>query len=320
MFSQLKNNLLLPTLTVLLLAANGAFAQLAIKMELNQQVYLQFEPVFAKINLRNFSGHPLIFGANQELKGRLSFAIFGPGGTIINAKEGDEPSLTGMLLEPGKSKDIIVQVSLYYPFYAIGRYSVKAMVSHPQLANSFQSNTVAVTVSKGMPVWEHLFGVPQLIPDPQKVNAPIQERLYKIYSLYDGAKNYFYLVVEDKDMVYGIQRIGVEMSRSRPVCEVDRLSRLHILVSTNPRVFSYFVFDPDGKQEKRAVYRKTTSTPTLVRNPETGEVLIVGGEEARKDVDYEEDPGTRPTTAEKPEIQAAAPEPENDAKPEDKGK
>jgi len=289
-----------------LLLSPSATAQVAMEMSLNHMTYLQFEPITAKITIRNFSGHPLIFGANKELSGKLSFQITGPTGTLIELKENATPSLTGLLIETGKTQYAYITVSKFYSLLDLGRYTIRAIVTHPQMNRPFTSNTVGFTVAKGNIVWEHLVGVPELLPEQQKPNEPFKERRYRIYSLYDDSRNYFYLSVEDDDLIYSLQRIGMEMSRNSPECEVDRFSRLHLLMPTNPRVSTYFVFGPDGKQEKRMVYRKTTTVPTLVRNAKTGEVIIAGGQEARAGIDYQDEYADtkRPTTAEQPEINA----------------
>jgi len=306
--SAVKNWLLL----LALLAGVPAWAQVSMDLSLNHQSYIQFEQVMAKLSIRNFSGHPLIFGESKELSGTIAFQITGPNGEVITLKSGQKPSLTGILIETGKTNDAYISLSEFYPLFAPGRYTVRAQVTHPQMTRPFVSNTVGFNISRGSVVWEHMVGVPDILPEQKKnPRDAIKERKYRIYSLYDNIKNYFYLSVEDEDLIYSIQRIGVEMSRSSPQCEVDRFSRLHILMPTNPRVSSYFIFGPDGKQEKRVVYRKTTTTPTLVRKPDTGEVIVAGGQEARAGVDYKDElaESRKPTTAEKPELVPDLPEP-----------
>jgi len=269
-----------------LLFASPAFAQLGIAIDMNHKAYLQYENISARITLRNFSGHPLIFGESEQLQGKIRFEITSPDGSFIPLSGNQTPCITGMLIEPGKTKQVVIPVSQFYRLIDIGRYTIRAYITHPQLASAFESGTANFTISNGMPVWEHQVGLPRLIDTPDTTEQ-IQQRYFRISSLLDGNRNYFYLIIDDEDQIYCIRRIGIEMSKSAPNCEVDHLSRLHIMVQTNPRVFSYYIFNPDGSVDKESVYRKTTSTPQLIRNQETGTVVLVGGAEARENIDYE---------------------------------
>ena len=272
---------------LLLLMCHAAFAQVSVGLRLNNSSYLLYEPVMAEATLRNFSGHPLVFGSNKQLTGEISFEVYGPDGRPIPAK-GKEPStLSGFLIEPGKEHRLVIHISNLHNLVNTGRYSIRAVLRHPQLANVFESKMTYFTISKGAPVWEHLIGIPRVIGE-RKEGERIAQRRYKVFSLFDGPRNYFYLQVDDDEYVYAIRRIGIEMSKDRPRCEIDRFSRLHILLPATPHVYSYFVFDYNGVAEKQLVYRKTTTVPELIRNPDTGEVVITGGQEAEKGVHYTE--------------------------------
>ncbi|MDD3118581.1 MAG: hypothetical protein PHQ27_05345 [Victivallales bacterium] len=281
-----KNRLLwwLPAF-LLLVSSVPAWAQMGIKIEMNHRAYMQYENIFARISLRNYSGHPLIFGASNQLNGMIRFEIVNPNGDIVAPSGKEMPAITGLLIEPGRTKELVIPVSRYYRLFDVGRYTIRAYISHPQLPSDFESKTEAFSVSSGMKVWEQQVGVPTLTEDG-KPGDKILQRNYRIRSLYDGNRNYFYLVVDDDEQIYCIHRIGIEMSRAKPDCMVDQLSRLHILVQTNPRVFNYYVFNPDGTVDKEGVYRRTTSTPQLIRNDNTGMVIMAGGTEARENVDY----------------------------------
>ncbi|MDY4162467.1 MAG: hypothetical protein SOX97_02655, partial [Sutterella sp.] len=60
---------------VLLVVALPAGAQVSMELQLNRSVYMQYEPIFAKLKLRNYSGQPLVFGVADELKGELLFEV-----------------------------------------------------------------------------------------------------------------------------------------------------------------------------------------------------------------------------------------------------
>ena len=64
----------------------------------------------------------------------------------------------------------------------------------------------------------------------------IKKRNYKILSFFDGADSVYCLLVEDDKYVYGVTRIGYDIGNSKPECEIDRFSKLHILVQSSPTV------------------------------------------------------------------------------------
>ena len=64
---------------VFFLLSSSASAQVALSVEISQLNYLQYEPVYLRVTMRNYSGHPLAFGENEGLRGRLRFEINSPG-------------------------------------------------------------------------------------------------------------------------------------------------------------------------------------------------------------------------------------------------
>ena len=59
-------------------------AQLAMSIKMNRRNYLQYETIYAKIKIRNNSGHAIVFGDNKRLQGKLLFKIMG--GRIFQLK------------------------------------------------------------------------------------------------------------------------------------------------------------------------------------------------------------------------------------------
>ena len=218
------------TVGLILLVGLTVNAQVAVKAILNHNNFMLYEPIMAKITLRNFSGHPLVFGKNKKLAGKVQFQILGPLGELVSSAKDKQPKIEGILIQPGKKQDVVIRLSDYYSLYKVGRYTLRAYISHPQLKDSYQSSRISFTISKGIMIWDHLVGVPDV---NNKGNGRIEKRKYSITSMYDGTQNYYYLIVEDDDNIYAVRRIGREMSRYKPECQIDRLSRLHVLVATN---------------------------------------------------------------------------------------
>jgi len=261
-------------------------AQIALKLQLNRSQYLTYENIYAKLTLRNMSGRPLVFGNNPKFEGNLQFDIIGPNGIkapLINKKQSP---LLGKVIPPGVSEILVIQLSKMYKIRKDGEYVIKAIISHSQLSDKYQSNKLHFTITRGVTLWKRTVGIPTI--ESLNKDTKIESRNYKIISFYDGKDKVYCLVVEDEKYVYGVARIGYDIGADKPQCEVDRLSKIHILIQSSPEIFSYYVYDNGCRLENKKVYRKTNSTPTLRRNSEAGDIVVSGGEKALQGSDYQE--------------------------------
>lgn len=284
------------TLLAFLFTAAPAFSQISMKIMLNQEAYLQYEPVYVRVSMRNMSAHALAFGESKGLQGTLSFDIY-PGGKNalrIPPKVKDVlPSMTGVILQPGAVRQFTFLLSKFYDIRHLGPLSVKAVVSHPQLPTSYESNMVHCNIVPGKKVWGPVtVGVPDtgmLSVDSTAPAGKIKTRNYSIVSYFTGTVTAYALVIDDDERIYKVRRVGFDLgSELKPKCEVDFLSRLNVMIAVTNEVFAYYQFNVDGGLERKKIYMKTSTTPTLVHDKDTGIVMPAGGREARRDIDYEE--------------------------------
>jgi hypothetical protein len=259
-------------------------AQVAIKLELNRQNYLQYETAYAKVFLRNLSGHPLVFGNNPKLKGRLRFDIETPSGRKASLLLKNYLPLNGRVIPPGKTESLIIPLSKMHNISANGKYKVKAIVEHSQLPNSYQSNALNFKITPGIKIWDSIVGVPSA--DKLEKDRKIQKRKYEIRSFFDGVDSVYCLLVEDNKYIYGVARIGYDIGYSKPKCEIDRFSKIHILTQSSPRIYTYYVYDTDCHLDLKEVYKKDKTVPCLVRDSDTGKIFVAGGTKAREGTDY----------------------------------
>ena len=282
---------------LLLVCISPLSAQVAMRMQLNQNIFLQFESVYARITLRNMSAHALAFGEWKGLRGTIRFDInyvSGSGTSRIHPiNPANMPSLVGVIIPPGSTHEVIFRISDYYDLRKTGNYTVKTVLFHPQLKSGYESNAASIKVVKGQNVWGP---ITVGIPDSGKGKADsytgvkkIETRNYSIVSYYTGKVSLYALIIDDKDKTYLVKRIGFDLGpEMRPKCEIDFLSRLNLMIAASPTVFAYYQYNVDGILEQKQVYIKTGTTPTLVLDPKTGIVMPTGGRIARKDRDYEE--------------------------------
>lgn len=272
------------TLFAAICAAVSVSAQVAMDLTLNRSIYMQYEPLYACVTLRNDSGRPLLFGNRAELQGYLLFEVTDQRGRVVPKRPGAELSVAGLVLEPGQIRRMIVPINRYYQLDPVGVYRVHAYVSHSQLPAEYKSPELKFQIEPGVTVWKKEVGLPDLHEkDPAGV---AKERVYNIRSIVENSTKAYYLVIEDDKLIYAVIRVGKAIGYEKFSAEVDMLSRIHLLMPIAPTIFHYLAFSPDGKKFADE-YRKTVGTiPMLMRNPDTGLVTLIGGEAARAGVDF----------------------------------
>ncbi len=287
-----------------------AFSQVSMRIKIVQSNFLQYEDIFIRLAIRNISAHPLAFGEADTLKGKLRFEIFSADTAdtkLVPLRSGTTvPDLTGLIIPPGTNRTFLFNLSSHYDLRKIGKYSVRAVISHPQLSNAYQSNEEFFTILKGSQIWARTVGLPLLdngatISSNEKTKVlskeqeeildkrKIETREYRILRYNTGTQVVYCLSIEDKNKVYFLRHIGFDLGPElRPKCEVDFLSRLNILLAASPKVFAFYQYEPDGTLSKKEILIKTSAEPFLATDLESGVVRVIGGREAKKDVDYEE--------------------------------
>ena len=272
------------TAAVLAAAVSPLAAQIGIDISLNRDLYMQYEPIYACVSLRNDTGKPLLFGQNPRFQGFVLFEIRDRDDRIVPQKKNTGISVTGLIMRPGEVKRMVIPISRYYELDRTGRYTVNAFVSHNMLPHEYQSRTVNFRIEDGLPVWKRTVGLANIDGD-EKVPEN-RTRTYTIKKLREGRTHHYYLVVEDDKVTYGVMRIGQQIGFEKYSAEVDMLSRIHLLMPISPKIFHYLSFSIDGENIDNSYWKITSTIPMLYRDPATGIVNRIGGEEARKGVDF----------------------------------
>lgn len=275
----------LSTLPLLLLALSAS-AQVSMELFLNRGTYMQNEPVFAKVKMRNYSGQPLVFGKDSKLQGELLFEFVGPDKQVLPLAADDFVPMLGTILRPGETKEFVVPLSKYFKFSRVGTYRGHAYVRHKMLKDMFKSNDVRLDVARGVEVWRRAAGMPDVLRSSDSKNR-IEERVYILKTMTEGNVKHYYLQIEDNKHIYAIFRIGREVGMERFKADVDMLSRLHLLLPISPKIFRYNIINLNGQVELDRYMKSTSSIPSLVRDPGNGRIHVVGGAEALPGIDYQ---------------------------------
>ncbi len=268
----MKSKFKLIVVVCLLLITKTVMGQIALKLELSQKDYLQYDKVYAKVTMDNYSGTPIVFGSAEQLKGSLSFHIETPDKSVeFLIDEKITPNIENMILRPGFGATVTVPISKYYDMKTRGRYRVKAIIKHVRLPNAYQSNTMTCMVVKGITMYERKIGVPDVLNE----GGQIALRKYRLVSYYNGADTVFNLVVEDEANIYAVRKVGFQTGSLVPVCEIDAFSNIHILNQVSTKIFSYLSFDYNGKLLKREIYDRV-GTMRFVRT-KSAMIKVQGG-------------------------------------------
>ncbi len=253
----------------------NSFAQISVKLELNKQLFLQYEGIYARVTFRNDSGNSIIFGSNKKLQGGIDFVIENKKQEPVSLYPNKKlPNIEGLILKPNASEEMVICLSDYYDLKKRDKYRIKANIKHARIPFKYKSEILPFSVVKGMNMWEKIVGVPDVSPNGE--TNIITQRTFKVVSLQEREAKYFYLVVEDKEAVYSVSLLGRETGVQVPICKFDIYNNLHILLKVNPRIFTYMKYNIKGDREQYAVY-KVNGTINLEESPETKEIMVVGG-------------------------------------------
>ena len=273
-----------------------ASAQVAVGISLNRSNYLLFETIYAKVVLRNYSGQALAFSDDAAATGTLKFVIEMPDKTRAELRKGAFNPMTGIILKPGATEEVLVPLTRLYVITKPGNFRITAILNHKQLKEEYTSQATTFTICNGLSVWERTVGVPDLFKKNKDDVLP--PRKVKVVTFNDGKDKVYCLIIEDEKYVYGVARIGADIGNFPPTCEIDGLSKVHLIIQVSPNVYSYFVYDVNCDLSDKEVYVKAGTIPTLVQDPKEGTVVVVGGRKAVKDIDYVEEKGIPKLTRE----------------------
>lgn len=275
-------------ITFAMLMAWPVAAQVSVELMLNQEKYMQYEPVYARVRLRNYSGQPLVFGKNEKLKGELLLEIE-LNRRLIQPIESEDFSLIGTVLMPGQTSEFVFRVDKYYKLTKPGHYTMHAYIRHKMLADMFRSRDCMMEITQGVELWKRTVGVPDVLAggrSEENRTKTMRMRTFSLRVMTEKSTRYYYVVVEDKKRVYCVMRVGKEVSSAPRSQEVDMLSRLHVIVPVASKLYRYLVVNLDGKIEQQEMLKQDRSVPVLRRDPRTGQVTRIGGTEALPGVDY----------------------------------
>lgn len=282
------STLVLTSLIVGVFWSPSVRASLGINITLEENYFIQYEPILATVSVRNYTGNTLVFAAESDDENRNAYLVFEGDDqndiSVPRVNKGRNPA-KGLILGAGETRSLTVRLNDFLNLQEKGTYSIRVRVGHPFLRSDFASDPVTVHVREGEVVWTKSIGVPQ-----GGAAQPIQLRDASLLRFRHKEGELYVFRLEDERMVHAIIRMGPCLAYAPPNCQVDAISNVHILIRIRPRIFSYAVIDFNGKEKQKIYYAadEASGVPRLRYDGKLGRVQVVGGRKAVPDVDYVE--------------------------------
>ena len=258
-------------------------AQIGITLATDRRKYMRYEPIRARILLRNYSANTLVFSGEAANKGYLLFDIETADQMGTRATDPAVNPVADLILGAGETRQLVLVLNNLYNLQKEGVYRITAQIGHPRLPNDYKSKTVTVEVRDGAAVWSRTVGLPAV-----GVAAPIKSREVSLLAFHEDPGDLYCLRVEDDEMVYGVVRLGARLGGAEPDCDMDAVSNVHTLLQVRPRLYAYRVYDYNVKlKQEKYFIPEGESLPRLARDPDIGRIMVTGGRVAVEGVDYE---------------------------------
>ncbi|MDT8389794.1 MAG: hypothetical protein RRC34_04715 [Lentisphaeria bacterium] len=272
-------------LSVFFVCGNNAWSQIKLNAKLAMDRFLTYEPITLRVYVENNSGNDLVFDYDSSNEAHLTVAVkredqpvyqkrvINNADTVFRLASGQRRELTVVLNGPGM-----------FQLHKEGNYTYYVQIGHPRFTADFRTVPAKIEIADGQTLWTEAVGIPADGPDDT-----IKTRDVSVLWFRGKTRDHYALMIEDKDHVYAVERLGERVSNEKPVCRVDARSNIHILQRLSARVYGYKIYDYKGRmlQLKIVAVDDKEGPPGLVRDKELGVVRQVGGREAVRGEDYE---------------------------------
>ncbi len=242
------------------------FAQVEVKLKLEQDTFLPGETLNVKLHIGNFSGRKLVFGKDPQW---IKFHVEAIEGSVVS-QLAEVPEYGSFPLESSTGGDLRFDLQPVFDLSRPGRYRLTATVATPEREDVL-SSAVIFEVIRGSRLWDKEFGLPGT-GEPER-------RKYLLQQANHLREVRLYVRVTDatESTTFKVIPIGRMISFAKPDQVIDRKACLHLITQMSSDSYVYLVIDPDGTVLKREVYTMTERRPKIRMN-DVGEVSVIGGQ------------------------------------------
>ncbi len=188
----------------------SARSQISLSAEFKNVTYLQFEGMPISVTVRNDTGDALVLGGPEQGAPALGFEVKKDGRVLPRVTKG-RIVRNVVVLMPGKSKEVVVDVANHFVMQAAGQYHVTAEV---RMKNAkYVCKSVVVEIVSGIEV--------------KVVERPVFDyeecrRTYSLLSWRRDGKEQLFLSIRDKEQKesHGVYSLGPMLSLTEPVLKI----------------------------------------------------------------------------------------------------
>ena len=251
----------LVALAVLLGPVGSLFAQIQVSCTLSHKKYLRYEPILAKVTVKNSSGQRIVLAEHGSQAALLTMEVTNTRGYPADRQEAvmlEKP----VVLEPQEKVELLIYVNSAYKVSKVDAYAVKAKVefgdmvysSKKSFFDTYEGSVIARTTTL----------------DPPRVHT-----IRKISRPNKGT--YLYLRVDDPHgkMNYGVSILDTMVPVYTPRMTVDGEGYVHTLHRKSPQQYVEVILDSNGREKARHYYRSSYGEVNLMRD-EAGNIRVDG--------------------------------------------
>ncbi|MBR5213384.1 MAG: hypothetical protein IKV92_03890 [Akkermansia sp.] len=235
-----------------LLAAGQASAQVDVRLNPVRSEFLLGEGVAVKLKITNHTDTALVLSNSPERQW-LHFTLTRSGSSQPLAPKA-VPSFKKIVVNPGSSHEVVVNLRPYFYFNSVGSYKIVATVRMPDMQTTYSSNRASFTLANGGSV--RSFAI-QSAGKRLKMNVKIMRA---------GEKDCLFgqVVNADSGSVVGACYMGQYLNFMEPRVMMDRKQNLHVLCQSTPTYFTYSVMGTDGTRRSYQVLQRTGGPVDLI--------------------------------------------------------
>ena len=240
---------------------SSVFAQVEVTCSLNHKKYLLYEPIMAKITVKNISGQQLVLAERGSEAAILVFEVKNTRGYPADRRRTmiiEKP----IVLAPREKTELLIYLNSAYRINEIDSYSARARVKYADY--SYNSKPSFFDTYEG------------LVASKIKTLEPPREfTIRKISRAHKGT--YLYMRTDDLKgaMNYGVTILDSMLPVFDPRMVMDGEGRIHTLHRKSPQQYVEVVIDMNGREVERSYYRATFGDVNLMRD-EAGNVRVDG--------------------------------------------
>lgn len=254
---------LIAAATVLAGLVPSARAQIELSTTLDHTVYLQFEPVIARTQVKTGIGQPVVFNAD-ETGPRFYFRVndqFGHQMPPLPDAPKVPPTMVPAQATIGFTNNMLRVYNLTQP----GFYSVQPCVDW--MGKTYQGEKRHIEVVAGREVIRVTGSVP----------VDGSSRTYRILHINRRQQDHLLLRIDDEvaNLCYGVFSLGRSVLNEKPALVVDASGNAHILFKASPQRSVHVTYSPFGLPLDQKAYGREFQTVSLNAQPD-GTITSVG--------------------------------------------